>query len=110
MEAPFTPDQRGIIEFVFNTLNHQIADLHSSLARTRRDLIALAGVLNSKGITISEAEWKDAASRIEAAHQVDLLFDPRVQRGEDVFARILRGEEIPEEEMNRWLRDIEEGD
>jgi len=110
MEAPFTPDQRAVLDFVFKTLNNQIADVRSSLSRTRRDLIALAGVLNGKGVTITEVEWKDAASRIEAAHQVDFVFDPRVQRGEAFVARILRGEEIPDEEMKRWLRDVEEGD
>ncbi len=78
--------------------------------RTRLELIALAGLISRKGITIEEEEWKEATGTIAAAHQVDLLFDPRVQRGEELLRRILSGEEISDDEMDRWLRDVGEHD
>jgi len=92
----FTPDQERIIDFVFKSLNGRLADVDSSLYRTRRDMLALAVLLNRKGVTIDEAEWEAAAQEIEAAHQIEMVFDPRWRRGEEFLNRILDGEEIPE--------------
>ena len=105
--AAFTPDQQKFIDFVFRTLNNRIADVHGGIYRTRRELIALAVLLSRKGIDITAEELEAAAKELEAGHQVDMALDSRVQRGEELISRMLRGEDIPQEEMNQWLRDVE---
>jgi hypothetical protein len=107
--AAFTDEQQAIMRFMFNALNGQLADVRSGLHRACRDLIALAAVICRKGIEIDSDEWEEAAREVEAAHQVELAFAPRMQRGEELIARLLRGEEVPEDEINQWLRDVEEG-
>lgn len=72
---------------------------------TRRDLIALTGVLTRRGIEIDPEEWKAVSQELEMAKQVNDLFDPRLQRGEDLYNRAMRGEAVSEE-INEWLRDI----
>jgi phosphopantetheine adenylyltransferase len=111
MEAEVTTDTKldQQSRFVLKSLISRLADVETSLYRTRRDMVALAVLLNRRGVTIEEAEWEAAAQEIEAAHQIEMVFDPRQRRGEEFLARILGGEEIPEEEMNQWLRDVEEG-
>jgi hypothetical protein len=95
--------------FGFRTLNGLIADLTRSLYRTRRDLIALAGLLSNKDIPIDAEEWEAAAKELDAARQIELALDPRFDKAEEFLRRILAGEEIPDEEMNQWLRDVQEG-
>jgi hypothetical protein len=106
--AAFTDEQQAIIRFMFTALNGQLADLRSGLHRARLDLIALAAVICRKGIKIDPDEW-EAAREVEAAHQVELAFDARVERGEELIARLLRGEEVSEDEINHWLRAVKGG-
>ena len=51
------------LRLAFKMLNGLITDLQKSHYRTRRDLIALAGLLNAKGITIDSEEWEAAGHR-----------------------------------------------
>jgi hypothetical protein len=102
--AMFTPEQQEILSIIFTTLNTQLADLRDSLWRTRRELIALASLISRKGVEVDRAEWEAVSREIEVAHQVELALDPHVQRGQELIAKILRGE-VDEGEVERWFRD-----
>jgi hypothetical protein len=100
----------ALLRFTFNSLTLQIEALSGSLYRTRRDLLALAGLLSQKGIEIDPDEWTAAGQGLDAAHQVDMVFDPRVARGNELFQRMLSGDTIPDEEIDAWLRDVQKGE
>ena len=86
------------ISAALKVLIGEVAALRDDLYRTRRDLIALAGLISSKGISIDPEEWKAAAKTIAVAS------DPRVKKGEELMHRLLAGEKVSDEERDRWLR------
>jgi hypothetical protein len=102
-------DVQAALHFAFKLLNGRIDVLSSSLYRTRRDLIALAGLLAQKGIAIDPDEWEAAGKELDAAHQLELALDPRLDKGTELLRRILAGETVSDEEMNAWLRDVHGG-
>ncbi|HEY3065694.1 MAG TPA: hypothetical protein VGL09_07875, partial [Methylomirabilota bacterium] len=68
--------------------------------------LALGGLLASKGIPLEDEEWEEASKVIAAADAVEKALDPRLQRGEELFNRLARGEEVRDEEVEQWLREI----
>ena len=97
---------RATQRFIFKMLQGENDGLRKALRETGNRLVALAGVLVVKGL-VTEEEWTEATAEIEAARAVEDLFDPRIKALEDVYNRLLAGEEIPDDELNRLIAEAQ---
>jgi hypothetical protein len=59
------------------------------------------------GVEIDAREWEVATSAIVAGDQIQLPFDPLAQRGDELVARLLAGEDVAGE-IAEWERRIGE--
>ena len=113
-EAPWTPAQDAAIKALtermalcIGMLNRHICDLQNRLYRTRAELIALGGLVAKEGVEIDAEEWEAATSAIVAGRQLQFVFDPLAQRGDELIRRLLAGEDVAAE-IAEWEREIVE--
>src|SRR5262245_53046777 len=107
-EPAFSPKQQEILRYTLRTLRAEITSLQHVLANTERKVSSLTRLIASKGVDITPEEWSTVAREIEVLQRVDHLSDPLVQRGEELFDRLAKGEAVSKNEIGRWLHELHE--
>jgi hypothetical protein len=93
--------------FIAKSLLDQSGMVEIGLRQTQAHLMGLGAALVVKGV-LTEAEWTTATAEIEATRAVEEAVDPRRELLERILNRISTGEEIPQDEFERLLREAME--
>ena len=89
--APFTREQRAVLNTILRMINAEIGELLAGLQRANTRFVALHNILGSKGVITAE-EWQAELTEVEAAVAVDMALDPDLRALEERLRRLLEND------------------